>query len=110
MLRAEDVRIFVATRPVDFRGSFDRLGGFVREHLGADPRSGSLYVFLNKQGTKVKVLFFDRTGDCLVYKRLDQGTFRGIIELDDSKSRVEINPAQLERLLVGVVVSRKRVH
>jgi transposase len=59
-------RIFVATHPVDFCGSFDRLGGIVHERLHADPRSGTFWVFLNRGGDKLKVLFFDRTGDCIL--------------------------------------------
>ena len=45
---APSARIFVATKTVDFRGSFDRLAGIVRERLGDDPRSGSFYVFFNR--------------------------------------------------------------
>jgi hypothetical protein len=68
------VSIFVATMPVDLRGGFDRLSGIVTEALRGDPRGTSLYVFVNKRRTRVKVLFYDRTGHCLLYKRLDRGT------------------------------------
>lgn len=95
-------RIFVATQPVDFRGSFDRLGGIVRERLGGDPRSGTLWVFLNRGGDKLKVLFFDQTGDCILYKRLDRGTFRGIVDLDPERERVEVDAGKLRSLLIGL--------
>ena len=103
-------RIFVATKPVDFRGSFDRLGGIVRERLGGDPRSGTFWVFMNRGGDKLKVLFFDQTGDCIFYKRLDQGTFRGIVDLDPEHERIEVDAAKLRALLIGLpsVDSRAR--
>jgi transposase len=99
---ATNARIFVATQWVDFRASFDRLGGFVRERLGADPRSGALYIFFNRSADKVKVLFFDQTGDVILYKRLDQHTFRGIIDLDPEKARIEIDTKKLRDLLIGL--------
>lgn len=62
-------RIFVATKSVDFRGSFDRLGGVVRERLGSDPRSGAFFIFFNGNGDRIKILFFDQTGDCIFYNQ-----------------------------------------
>lgn len=106
-------RIFVATKPVDFRGSFDRLGGIVRERLGGDPRSGTFWVFLNRGGDKLKVLFFDQTGDCIFYKRLDRGTFCGIVDLSPDQERIEVDAAKLRALLAGLpaVDSRaRRIH
>jgi len=107
MLNA-NARIFVATQTVDFRGSFDRLGGIVRERLKDDPRSGAFFVFFNRAGNRVKILFFDQTGDCILYKRLDECTFRGIIELKDEEARIEIDASQLRSLLAGVPTPRRR--
>jgi transposase len=95
------VRVFVATQPVDFRGSFDLLAGVVRERLGADPRSGALFVFFNKRADRIKILFADGSGDCVFYKRLDAGTFRGIVDLDPAQSRVEVDSGRLRLLLSG---------
>lgn len=106
-------RIFVATKTVDFRGSFDRLGGFVRERLREDPRSGAFFVFFNRAGDRLKVLFFDQTGDCILYKRLDRSTFRGIVDLDPEREHIEIDANKLRALLVGVAVERpggRRLH
>jgi transposase len=100
---AFNARVFVATKPVDFRGSFDRLGGIVRERLDQDPRGGAFFVFLNRAGDRLKVLFFDQTGDCIFYKRLDKGTFRGIVDLDPAQERIEIDTEKLSALLVGLV-------
>ncbi len=101
MIPSSAVRIFVATQPVDFRGSFDRLAGYVRERLGADPRSGALFVFVNRSGDRLKLLFFDQTGDCLFYKRLDRGTFHGVIAFETEGGSVEIDRARLVELLRG---------
>ena len=70
------VEVFVALSPVDMRWSFDRLAGAVEAQLGRAARCGALFVFFGKRRTAVKVLFYDGSGMCLFYKRLDQGTFR----------------------------------
>ena len=59
------VRIYVAVDPVDIRKSFDGLSEAVREVLRGDPMSGHLFVFRNRLGDRVKILYWDRTGLCL---------------------------------------------
>ena len=70
------VEIFVGLDPIDLRWSFDRLCGIVQERIEHSARSGALFVFFGKRREAIKVLFFDGTGLCLFYKRLDRGTFR----------------------------------
>lgn len=72
------VEVYVALDPIDLRWGFDRLCGVVIERLGRQARSGALFVFFGRRRTAVKVLFADRTGVCVFYKRLDAGagTFR----------------------------------
>jgi transposase len=55
-----ELKIYIATRPVDFRCGHDGLAAKVQEMLGLDPFSGAAYVFL-------KILVWDRTGLVLVY-------------------------------------------
>lgn len=69
------VRIFVATAPANMHLSFDRLAALAREVLQQDPLSGHLFVFHNRLGDRVKVLYWDRSGFCLWYKRLERGVF-----------------------------------
>ena len=69
------VRIFVCTERQDMRRSFDGLALAVKERLELDPQSGALFVFVNKRGNRLKVLWFERHGYCLLYKRLNKARF-----------------------------------
>jgi transposase len=69
------VRIFVCTERQDMRRSFDALALAVKERLALDPESGALFVFASKRGNRLKVLWFDRNGYCILYKRLHRASF-----------------------------------
>jgi len=69
------VRIFVCTERQDMRRSFDALAHAVRERLALDPERGALFVFASKRGTRLKVLWFDHNGYCILYKRLHGAMF-----------------------------------
>ena len=62
-------RVFVATKPTDMRKSFDSLAALVRDFLGDDPLSGHLFVFRNKSGDRLKILWWDRDGLAIWYKK-----------------------------------------
>lgn len=70
------VEVFIGLEPIDLRWGFHRLAGIVAERLTHEVRSGALFVFVGKRRDALKILFFDGTGLCLFYKRLDRGTFR----------------------------------
>lgn len=100
------VQVWVATTPVDMRKSFDGLAEVVRSFLGHDPLSGSLFVFRNKGGQLVKILWWDRDGLAIYYKRLERGEFRFP---RTGKPVIEISPEQLLRLLSGLNVKAPKV-
>jgi transposase len=84
------------------RRSFDALALVVQERLALDPQSGALFVFASKRGNRVKVLWFDVNGYCILYKRLHGATF----EIPDAsvgdKPIAPINPRALAALLRGI--------
>jgi transposase len=93
------VQVWVATTPVDMRKSFDALAEVVRSFLGQDPQSGHLFVFRNRTRQLVKVLWWDREGLAIYYKRLEQGEFQFP---RSNATAVEITRGQLLRLLSGM--------
>jgi len=101
------VKVFVATEATDMRKSIDALSIEVKEVLHKDPLSGHLFVFCNKRGDKIKILYWDRNGFCLWYKRLERGIFR----LPKIQAKVfMIAPNELNLLLEGVdLTDRKRL-
>ena len=94
-----DARILVATRPVDFRKGPDLA------EYGANPFSGVVYVFRAKRSDRVKLVWWDGTGLCLMAKRLEQGGFRWP-RVQDGVMR--LTAAQLGALLEGL--DWRRVH
>src|SRR5690606_42072054 len=76
MDRTLSVRVYLATGSTDMRKGFDSLAALVRDHLGHDPLSGSLFLFLGRRRDRLKVLYWDSDGFALWYKRLEEGTFR----------------------------------
>jgi transposase len=94
--------IYVATAPIDLRLSFDRLAGIVRDQLGADPRGEALYVFHNRSRTHLKLLWHDGSGYCVVYKRLDRGTYRIPLAIPAGAARVSVGARELALVLEGV--------
>jgi transposase len=95
------VRIWLCTKPVDLRRGFDGLAELVRQHLGEDPLSGHLFVFRNRRSDRVKLLYWDDDGFVIVYKRLEEGTFR-FPALVDGQAGVSLRAAELAMLLDGV--------
>src|SRR5271154_2770898 len=91
------VRIFLCTRATDLRKSFDGLTGLVQECFGQDPLTGHLFLFLNRRRDRLKILYFDRDGLAIWYKRLEVGSFE--MPQPVGSDSVELQPAQLVMLL-----------
>ena len=96
------VKIYVAAQPVDARKSFDGLTALVEAEFGLTPMSGHLFVFLNRRGHVAQVLFWDRTGFCILKKRLESGTFRLVRTADRDAKHVEIDSGELTLMLEGI--------
>jgi transposase len=95
------VRIFVCTEPQDMRQSFDALALKVEKILGQDPLSGALYVFVDKRAIRAKVLWWDRNGYCILYKRLHRSFF-SMPKGPAGEPVLQIDAAALGELLAGV--------
>jgi transposase len=98
------VEIFVGLTPIDLRWGFDRLAGIVEEHLGRRSRSGALFLFFGKRKSALKVLFFDGSGLCLFYKRLDRGNFRIPQAPAADATSIALSERELDDLLDGIDV------
>lgn len=90
--------IFVCVEPIDMRLGFDRLLQLVRERVGRDARDGGLFAFVNRGKTRLKLLWFEQNGVCVLYKRLHRATF--LVPVGDGAS-IRIDGQQLAALLSG---------
>ena len=94
-------RIWLAVEPADMRCSFDRLAELASSIVGQDPRSGHLFLFRSRGGNRLKVLYWDRDGFALWYKRLEEGTFR-LPRADAGAASVELRASELAMFLDGI--------
>ena len=99
------VRVMLATRPMDFSKGMDEPAALVRDAMGADPFSGTVYVFRSKRADRVKLLVWDGSGLVLAVKRLEAGQFCWS-KIEDGV--VRLSAAQLSALVEGL--DWKRVH
>jgi transposase len=98
-------RIYLAAGVTDLRKSFDGLYGIVEEALALDPMSGALFVFCNRARNRLKILYWDGSGLCVLAKRLEQGTFRWPSVATASH---EVSRAELELLVSGLDLANAR--
>ena len=99
------VKIWLYTQPVDMRKSFNGLSALVANQLEEDPLSGQLFVFINRRKTHIKVLYFDGSGYCIWFKRLEQGQFNYHRSATDKQS---LDWTHLKLLLEGLEVKKIR--
>jgi transposase len=104
---APNLRIYLCVRPTDMRNSFEGLGALVRNVFQADPLDGSLFLFVNRRGDRIKAMWWDRDGLALFYKRLEAGTFE-MLRSEGEAATMEIDAAQLAMLLSGVPLRTPR--
>jgi len=95
------IRIYVAVRPVDMRKSFNGLWSAVGEQLQEDPKSGAVFAFINKERTRLKLLYWDGTGVWVLAKRLEQGRFSWASSTDQ-RPKIALAPEALAMFVSGV--------
>lgn len=101
------LKIFLAAAPTDMRKSHDGLAALVEHVLRENPLSGHLFVFRNKPGDRLKLLYWDTDGYALWYKRLEAGRFRFPV-VSEGQTQVTITAAELAMLLDGVDLASVR--
>jgi len=101
------VRIFIYTQPTDMRCGYNKLSMLTESFMLKDPFSGHLFVFFNKAGDKCKILFWDRTGFVIWYKRLEEGTFEKL-KCSPGKTSLEVDISKLIWMLEGIDLFKTR--
>ena len=102
---AHGLKVFVCSEPADMRRSFDGLSGMAGNLMKQDPLSGHLFVFRNRNRDRLKILYWDRDGLAIWYKRLEKGTFQFPTDLHPKEKKpasVEITASDLSLLLGGI--------
>lgn len=105
------VRIFVARGVTDMRKSFDTLAALVIDIVDEDPMSGHLFLFVNRRRNRAKILWWDRSGYCLLAKRLEHGQFRIFDKASGKPGGYEVSSSELALILDGIDLrsARRRV-
>ena len=102
-------RIWLCVQPADMRCSFDRLAELASSVTGQDPLSGHLFLFRARGGDRIKILYWDRDGYALWYKRLEEGTFK-LPRVEPTQRSVQLRASELAMMLDGIdLKSVKRV-
>jgi transposase len=101
------VHIYIATDVVDLRRGHDGLFAIVRNQWRIDPFAGHLFVFVGRRGNRIKILFWDRGGFVIYYKRLERGRFR-LPRIREGASRITLDATQLGMLLDGIDLDHVR--
>lgn len=104
LMLAGATRVLVATTPVDLRASFNRLHGLVQAQLQADPLSGHLFVFTNRERNRLKVLYWDGSGLWVCAKRLERGRFTWPRA---EASALALRPEEFSALVHGLEIRAK---
>ncbi len=98
-------RFFLCCSPTDMRKGFDSLAHLVQSSMALDPTTGHLFVFRSRRGDRLKVLWWDRDGYALWYKRLERGSFRFPACNGES---AEVKAAELAMILEGIDLASVR--
>ena len=95
----KQIQIFIKPGPTDMRKQINGLSKIVQEEISHDLFSGALFLFCSKNRTRLKILYWDKSGFCLWLKRLEQNKFPWPV---NEKEAREINKQQFKMLLSGI--------
>lgn len=98
-----DLPVYLAVKPLDMRRSFDGLSVYIQSYLKMNPLKDGLFIFRNKTGDKVKLIYWHRNGLVIVYKRLEQGRFKWP---KSDQASMSLTRQELELLLDGIDLSK----
>lgn len=98
-------RIYLATKPVNFRKGMDGLAAIVQSEFDLDPFSGAIFVFRAKRADRLKIVVWDGTGLVLVYKRIEEAGFAWPQVHDGT---ISLTRSQFEALFEGLDWTRVR--
>ena len=101
-------KVYLATTPCDMRKSINGLSIMVKHEFNLDPFSSALFVFCNKSRNKLKLLFWQRNGFWLCYRRLEKGKFSW--PADKNSGVITIETRELNWLLDGLCIEQKQAH
>jgi len=99
--RSTSTRIWLCLAATDMRCGFDRLAELARVVTGQDSMSGHLFLFRGRGGDRLKILYWDRDGYALWYKRLEEGTFK-LPRIEPEQTSVELRASELAMMLDGI--------
>ena len=95
------------TAACDMRKGFDGLCGIISSHLGEDIMEGTVFIFINKSGNRIKLLRWEPGGMVIYYKRLEKGRFR-MPNITGQEKKITLGYAQLAMLIEGLSVEKTR--
>ena len=104
MTFSSTTRLYVCLTPADMRKSINGLSAMARNEVGEDPLSGHLFIFRNRAGNRLKVLYWDRNGYAVWYKRIERGRFSfpsagsGKLTITDAQFQLLVGGVSLENL------------
>lgn len=100
------LEVFIFKEPIDMRYGFHRLTGLVKSGYGMQRLlDGHVFIFFGNNRTRLKILFFDGTGLCLLSKRLEQGRFMWVKDFEVDA----VSFSELEQLIHGSRLVRSRL-
>lgn len=109
MLRpSPDLSVYLYAGVVDMRKSIDGLSALVEQELELSPMSGTLFVFCNRTRDKIKMLYWERNGFVLWYKRLEKQKFKWLREAQSGS--LSMTGYQLNLLLDGLDIFNNKPH